>query len=193
MNREREAEIILLGEQLRRHRLGQGLTLKEVGARSGLSVTHVSEVERGRSTPTIGTLAKIADALGAKLGGLLHAGDPIRTLVVGASGNRRELSLKHGSVVIENLLGPDSPFDFSLHILRLGPGASLGERECALGACEEFGCVLDGRLCVHIGSLDFTLDEGDAIHFSGLTAHSLHNPRAHPARVLWVTYPRARW
>ena len=193
MNREREAEIIQLGKRIRRQRLGLGLTLKEVGARAGLSVTHVSEVERGRSSPTIVSLTQIAEALGVKLGGLLLEGDLLRSVVVGAAGDRRELSLKQGSVVIENLLGPDFPFDVSLYILRLGPDASLSERECALGACEELGSVLEGRLRVRIGSLDYILEEGDAIHFNGKTAHSLVNPRAHPARALWVTYPRARW
>jgi transcriptional regulator with XRE-family HTH domain len=39
------------------------LTLKQVESASGLSATHLSEIERGRTSPTIGALLRIARAL----------------------------------------------------------------------------------------------------------------------------------
>ena len=43
--------------------LAKGLTLKEIEAKVGVSATHVSEVERGKTSPTVGALSKIAAAL----------------------------------------------------------------------------------------------------------------------------------
>ena len=40
------------------------LTLKQVEAAAGLSATHLSEIERGRTSPTVGALLRIARALG---------------------------------------------------------------------------------------------------------------------------------
>jgi transcriptional regulator with XRE-family HTH domain len=55
-----------LGKRLRIARFERDLTLKEVAARCGMSATHISEVERGKTSPTIGALQRIAYALGEK-------------------------------------------------------------------------------------------------------------------------------
>lgn len=55
-----------LGRRLRMTRFEKDMTLKEVAARCGMSATHISEVERGKTSPTIGALQRIADALGEK-------------------------------------------------------------------------------------------------------------------------------
>jgi transcriptional regulator with XRE-family HTH domain len=55
-----------LGRKLRIARFERNLTLKEVAARCGMSATHISEVERGKTSPTIGALQRISAALGEK-------------------------------------------------------------------------------------------------------------------------------
>jgi transcriptional regulator with XRE-family HTH domain len=52
-----------VGERLRLARFRQNMTLKEVATRSGMSATHISEIERGKTSPTIGALQRIAGAL----------------------------------------------------------------------------------------------------------------------------------
>ena len=53
----------LVGTRLRQIRLQQRKTLKDVEAASGFSSTHISEIERGRTSPTIGALIRISNAL----------------------------------------------------------------------------------------------------------------------------------
>lgn len=55
-----------LGKRLRMARFEKDMTLKEVASRCGMSATHISEVERGKTSPTIGALQRIAGALGEK-------------------------------------------------------------------------------------------------------------------------------
>lgn len=52
-----------LGRRIRKLRVDRRLTLKQVEHASGLSATHLSEIERGRTSPTIGALVRIARAL----------------------------------------------------------------------------------------------------------------------------------
>lgn len=52
-----------LGRRVRRLRLERRMTLKDVESACGLSATHLSEIERGRTSPTIGALVRIARAL----------------------------------------------------------------------------------------------------------------------------------
>jgi transcriptional regulator with XRE-family HTH domain len=56
-------EIAELGRRIRKLRLERRMTLKQVEEKSALSATHLSEIERGRTSPTIGALVRIARAL----------------------------------------------------------------------------------------------------------------------------------
>lgn len=63
----------VVGECLRRQRLQQGRTLREVADSAGVSMGHLSEVERGRKEPSSEVLAAICGALGMALEDLVEA------------------------------------------------------------------------------------------------------------------------
>ncbi|MBM3316241.1 MAG: helix-turn-helix transcriptional regulator [Candidatus Eisenbacteria bacterium] len=52
-----------LAKRLRDTRHRRRMTLKEVERLSGFSSTHISEIERGRTSPTVKALVRIAEAL----------------------------------------------------------------------------------------------------------------------------------
>ncbi|TRV78858.1 helix-turn-helix domain-containing protein [Streptomyces sp. 130] len=58
-----EADTLLVGPGIRRRRRALELTLAEVARRAGLSVPFLSQIENGRSRPSMGSLQRIADAL----------------------------------------------------------------------------------------------------------------------------------
>jgi transcriptional regulator with XRE-family HTH domain len=60
-----------VGEALRRRRQAQGRTLREVAAAAGVSLTYLSEVERGRKEPSSEVLEAICAALQLVLAELL--------------------------------------------------------------------------------------------------------------------------
>ena len=64
-----------LQQRLKELRSRQGLTLKELGMRSELSVSYLSDIERGRSTPTLSTLETLATALSVSVMDLLTGVD----------------------------------------------------------------------------------------------------------------------
>ncbi len=61
----------LIGTVLRRIRLGQGRTLKDVAEAARVSVPYLSEVERGRKEASSELLAAICEALGLDMIDLL--------------------------------------------------------------------------------------------------------------------------
>ncbi len=64
-----------IGDNVRGLRLGAGLTLKQLGARAGLSMSLISQVERGESSPSIGSLHRIARSLEVGLQNLFNGVD----------------------------------------------------------------------------------------------------------------------
>lgn len=77
-----------LQDRLKELRSNKNLTLKGVAERSDLSVSYLSDIERGRTTPTLNTLQTIADALEISLIDLLTGVD--------FAGERTEASLPPG-------------------------------------------------------------------------------------------------
>lgn len=69
---QREAVIAELIGSLRERRLQKKLSLNQVATRSGLSHAMVSRVEKGERLPTIDTLLRISEALGADLAKLIR-------------------------------------------------------------------------------------------------------------------------
>ncbi|GAA0498280.1 transcriptional regulator ClgR [Paractinoplanes deccanensis] len=63
----------LIGQVLRRTRMAQGKTLRDVSDLAGVSIGHLSEVERGRKEPSSELLDAICRALGLTLFDLLLA------------------------------------------------------------------------------------------------------------------------
>lgn len=64
-----------LGERLRELRQGQELTLLQLSNETTLSVSYLSDIERGRTTPSLDTLEKIAKFYQMPLGQLMGGVD----------------------------------------------------------------------------------------------------------------------
>ncbi len=62
-----------VGARLRRLREQQGITLSELSRRSGVSLAHISEIERSRSTASLKTLEKLAAVLEVSTSSLLRS------------------------------------------------------------------------------------------------------------------------
>lgn len=61
------ADDVTLGTRIRQLRKANGWTLADVAARTGLSVSFLSDIERGRTDPSLNTLDKIAAAHGLRV------------------------------------------------------------------------------------------------------------------------------
>ncbi len=59
------------GEVVRVERKRQNLTQEELAHRAGISAVFMSDIERGIENATLETIAKLAKALGVKIGELL--------------------------------------------------------------------------------------------------------------------------
>src|SRR5262249_27805492 len=64
-----------LGQRLRELRQGRDLTLLQLSNETSLSVSYLSDMERGRTTPSLDTLEKIASFYQMPLGQLMASVD----------------------------------------------------------------------------------------------------------------------
>lgn len=85
-----------VGEQLRRARQAAGISVREMARRVDVSPSFISQVELGRTKPSVGTLYSIASELGVPLDDLMPIGQappepPVRPLPETGADDRLQL------------------------------------------------------------------------------------------------------
>jgi transcriptional regulator with XRE-family HTH domain len=176
-----------LGERIKRFRLDRNLTLKEVEVKAKVSATHVSEIERGMTSPTVGALAKIARALGTEPAYFLRT-DSYPSVSVVQHADRRVLKYEDWDAGIGCLSKGVRGARMSFLEVNLGPGLNRS-LEPMRHTGEEFAHILKGVVEVHVGPERFLLKEGDSLHFRSGEPHTMKNIGDGPARILWVASP----
>ena len=176
-----------LGERIKRFRLERNLTLKEVELKAKVSATHVSEIERGMTSPTVGALVKIARALGTEPSYFLqHDAHPSVSVV--RKGKRRVMKYDEWGARIGCLSKGISHAQTSFLEVELDPGL-VQSLEPWVHTGEELIHILKGVVEIHVGPERHLLKEGDCIHFRSSEPHTVRNIGDGPSRVLWVALP----
>jgi len=176
-----------LGERIKRFRLDRSLTLKEVELRAKVSATHVSEIERGMTSPTVGALAKIARAMGTEPSYFLQS-DAYPSVSVVRKAERRVLAYDNWRARIHCLSGGIRGARMSFLEVELEPGIA-GDVDPMTHNGEEFIHILQGVVEIRVGDDRHLLKKGDSIHFRSREPHTMKNIGDGQARLMWIASP----
>jgi len=175
-----------VGERLRALRGFRRLTLRTVAERSGLSESFISQVERGRSNASIGSLKRIADALAVSMSDLFGPDGPPGPRVL----RRAERpALSFGILGRKFLLTPRPLKHLEVFAGELEVGGSTGEQPYAHGDSEELFVVVSGSVQLELGGELFDLERGDSIEYRSSTPHRISNTGTERAEVMWIISP----
>ncbi|HEX6678758.1 MAG TPA: cupin domain-containing protein [Actinomycetes bacterium] len=205
-----------LGGRLRAERLRQGMSLREMARRLGISASALSQIETGKAQPSVSKLFDIVNLLNTSLDGLLAGtptpaqraadhgaapGDGDGSVVVTRghdtegffsfqrAGEHEALELESG-VHWRRLTAGSFPGVEFLHVTYAPGGCSSREGTFMRHAGQEFGVVLSGRLVVDVGFDSYELVADDSISFPATTPHRLGNPGSEPATAIWCVIGR---
>jgi transcriptional regulator with XRE-family HTH domain len=197
-----------LGARLRAERERSGLTLRELARRLEVSPSLVSQIETGKSQPSVRTLYAIVTELGISLDELFAPADsPLErgraTLHPAGEGGQR--TDRYGRVqraedrnVIDLGSGVrwerlttwnDRDVEFLYAIYEPG-GSSSPDGSLMRHNGREFGVVLAGELGVKVGFEDYVLRPGDSIAFDSSIPHRLHNDADEVVTAIWIVLGR---
>jgi len=170
-------EIDSLGRRIRQLRKMQERTLDSLATEIGLTKGYLSKVETGRQTPPLGTLSKLAKALGTDLAGLVELGpvEPAEQDFEGVSVVRADerRNVVRGATsfgydyqsLVQNATGKHmTPFLFTF------PSQILKEVFFEHGG-EEMIFVLSGVVEFEVGNETYELMPGDCIYFDPRQRH----------------------
>ncbi|MEZ0296857.1 MAG: helix-turn-helix domain-containing protein [Candidatus Methylacidiphilales bacterium] len=177
------------GPRIRTLRRLQKRTLKDVAQQCGFTVSLLSKIESGKTTPPLATLSKIAAALGIGLSDLLE-NSKTRAVALTTSQDlaHRPATVTDKGYTFRLLAAQRSdklmqPILFEARRGQVTPGALSHPGE-------EFIYVLEGRMQYRVGDTTYTLGPGDSLYFDAEEDHDLQ-PLSDLVRYLGLFTGRA--
>lgn len=176
-----------VGRRIKHYRQKYNLTLKDIESRVEVSATHVSEIERGKTSPTVGALSRIADALQVDPAVFLVTDDLPRARVTRADA-RSLVRFESDRYLAHPLSAPVPGQDISVALVHFEPCDGAPRLHQHPG--EEFGLILQGEAEITVGDETFTVREGDSLHFRSDLPHGVVNRGNADCIAIWSGSPK---
>jgi transcriptional regulator with XRE-family HTH domain len=153
-----------VGLKLKAARGQQQFSLRGLAARVGFSASFLSQVELGQVSPSLGSLDRIAQALGMHLSDLLSEPATANGPVLH---RRRQASLhsEWSRATVESLLPADVPSKIGVVLVGIEPGGQSGKWSSLYPAGKELAFCVRGKATVTIADERYHLGEGDSIFY----------------------------
>jgi len=179
---------IELGRRIKQIRLSQGYTLKDIESKVGVSATHVSEVERGKTSPTVGALGKIAQALDVNPSFLVDL--PVGEEVSLTRQAARVVLTGPNEAARWEILTTENPYaELSLFVLVLEADMPAPlVRPPRPG--DKFIHMIEGIVEIELSDEKYLLRKGDSIHFKSSQPLKILNLSEGESRLFWADWPR---
>jgi transcriptional regulator with XRE-family HTH domain len=179
--------------------------LRELGDRVGLSASLLSQIERGKSEPSVSSLYALVKELGVSLDALLGSTPVVehqtRSEVIEVAdihrsnsprirpSERAHLDMTSG-VHWEQLTRGSDPYADVLLVTYAPGGKSSADGTLMTHSGVEYAYLLDGELTLHIGFERLILRAGDSLRFESSQPHLYSNEAQEAARGLWFVLGR---
>lgn len=207
-----------LGKRLKQARLREGLTLRELARQAGVSPSLISQIENGKSQPSVATLYACSRLLRLSVDELFddhnpsansawscavqgrHPSDPTKAWKPSEYANRISivhpshrpyLSMAEGARWERLAATPEHGVNFMK--IAYAPGAASADGDLITHDGYECGYVLSGEAEVTVGDDVFQLHSGEAVGFDSSIPHVVRNPGTEPFEGIWCVYGSNHW
>ncbi|MED3728997.1 helix-turn-helix domain-containing protein [Priestia filamentosa] len=173
----------IIGNNLMKFRKQRGLSLDHVSELTGVSKAMLAQIEKGKSSPTVTTLWKIANGLNISFSEFIKEDKP----------DVRKVHIEDLNAITDDeekyRVYPFFPYHpekkFEIYIVTLESGC-VHEAKTHLG--EEYLLMKEGELTIKFQDEEHLLSSGDALNFMGNLSHSYMNTSAQPASFFLLMY-----
>jgi len=169
---QREAISVDVGSRLRELREARNISMRTLATRSGLSANALSMIERGKTSPSVSTLYKLADAMGISITAFFGSETDKKQVVFLKSDERARMAFTRGvfeALGGEKFIGRVEPF-----MLTIESSASSGPNAITHTG-HEFVFCLRGELEYQVERELFRLSAGDSLLFAAQLKHKWKN------------------
>jgi transcriptional regulator with XRE-family HTH domain len=176
-----------VGAAVKARREGLGLTLRALAAQSGVSASMISDIERGAKSPTITTLAVLADALGVPVALLVEPAAPASGRIRVVRGAERPTVIDPVNGACRESFGPavaGSRIEFLRYTVQ--PHTIAGPFAAHPRGTIEHVHLASGALRIVLGDEEVRLAAGDSCSCHADATHLFDNADGDAAALLYL-------
>ena len=176
-----------LVQRIKELRIKRGYVLEDLAQKTGLSKGYLSKVENSSKAPPVSTLTKIAKALKVSMSTIFGEEETSVVYHITKRDNRPVIA-RDGSKYgysYESLAAGYSGRKMDPYTIEIPPNAKQPKFQ---HKGEEIFFMLEGRIRVIHGDIEFVLEEGDCCYFDSSVPHHSYALGDRPAKALMVIY-----
>ena len=184
-----------VGAELRRVRESKKLSLRTVATAVGVSASLLSQVETGKTQPSVSTLYALVSHLGISLDGLMSGhgatGSPVELVKTNSEGGVLQRSADNPLIEMENGVLWERLADGGTNLadpllVTYPPGSSSSiEGKMMRHSAMEYGYILEGQLELKLDFDTHILGPGDSFCFDAARPHLYKNQSGKTVRGIW--------
>lgn len=185
-----------VGDELRRVRVSRKLSLRSVATEVGVSASLLSQVETGKTQPSVSTLYALVNHLGISLDGLIKGktqADSAESAAGYEDGHHGIVQRRSENPLIEmengvawERLADGGREDADPLMVTYEPGSSSSvDGKMMRHDALEYGVIIEGTLTLKIEKEVHEIYPGDSFSFDANRLHMYENNSAKPARGIW--------
>jgi transcriptional regulator with XRE-family HTH domain len=172
-----------LGNRLRELRRQQGLSLRALAEKSGLSANTLSLIENGKTSPSVATLQQIALALNIPITAFFELQANRDPVIFTRATERSAAPFAHGR--LEEMGSGVGNEGLQPFVVSFQPQADSGPQPLTHEGSEFIYC-LSGRVIYNVLGEEYVLEPGDSLLFSSKMPHTWYNPLESETQVIIV-------
>lgn len=191
-----DPEAVELGQNIRSFRQAGGLTLDQFARAVGVSRSLLSQVERGKASPSIATLRNVARVLGVPIAALFTGGtqtdgetDRFGRRIVVRRDERRRLDHLAAEGISYDMLTPDINRKVEFLQIEMSAGTRTPSDGFSQHSGEENQLCLEGSYVLDFDGQEFELGAGDSASFDASIPHVAYNRSKRPAIIVVAITP----
>lgn len=174
-----------LGKKIREIREDRNMSIKELAEKLKVSNSHISQVERNISSPSITMLKNIANVFEIPMTSFFDDIETKSTVI--RRKERKKIMLPDSNFAYE-MLSPSSVTEFQFLLTRIEEGGKLGENPVGHKG-QECCFISKGQVEFTIKDTVYQLEEGDSIYYPENTPHNVVNSGKGEAIIISVINP----
>lgn len=177
-----------VSSQIRKFRKADGLTIRALAEKVGVTESYISQLESGKANPSLGVLKKIAAALKINIVNFF-AVDSHHEQVVVRESERREIVYPRGKIRAQLMVSKLSGKTMEPLYTIIEPGGDTSDPYHHGENGEEFGVIIKGELLLTVDDEEYHLKAGDSFYFETHRPHRWANPGDITTEIVWVISP----
>ena len=182
-----DKQALQLGNRLSLLRKRKNMTLDDLSAKSGVSKSILSQIERDLSNPTVTTISRISDALGERLSDFFLKIEVEEKNSIESSNQTPSITSKDNLCELKILGAGETVNWLQWYILEMKPKGVLDSGSHGPKTFENL-TVIEGQIEVSCSDSKEKLSKGDTFRFQSNKNHTIKNISKQKAQVLMVNY-----